>query len=45
MSRQSSSSVEVLLGLLFGAVLALGMFIYKLYTHQPDPQATEGDEE
>ncbi|MCO7655677.1 hypothetical protein NJC11_29710 [Pseudomonas aeruginosa] len=45
MSRQSSSSAEILLGLLFGALLSLAMFIYKLYTHQPEPQATEGDDE
>lgn len=45
MSRQSSSAAETLLGLLFGAVLALCMFVYKLYTHHQEPQATEGDDE
>jgi hypothetical protein len=44
MSRQSPSAAEVLLGLLFGALLALCMFIYKLYTHTPDQSPAEGDE-
>lgn len=45
MSRQSSSAAETLLGLLFAAGLALWLFIRNLYTHQPEPQATEGDDE
>lgn len=45
MSRQSSSPAEFLLGLLFDAGLAIWLFFHKLYTHQTDSQATEGDDE
>lgn len=43
--RSSSSSIEILLGLLGGALVAIGAFIWRLYTAKPNfPQAQGNDD-
>jgi len=34
--RSSSSSLEILLGLLGGALVAIGAFIWRVYTAKPE---------
>lgn len=43
--RSSSSSLEILFGLLGGALVALGAFIWRVYTAKPDEilQPNKGD--
>lgn len=45
--RSSSSSLEILLGLLGGALVALGAFIWRVYTAKPeyDDQPTQGSDQ
>ena len=48
MSRHSSSSsIEILIGLLGGALVALGAFIWRVYTAKPqyDEQPKQGSDE
>ncbi|WP_213159186.1 hypothetical protein [Pseudomonas aeruginosa] len=43
--RSSSSSLEILLGLLGGALVAIGAFIWRVYTARHDfPQAQGNDD-
>ncbi|MDA3250725.1 hypothetical protein [Pseudomonas aeruginosa] len=44
--RSSSSSLEILLGLLGGALVALGAFIWRVYTAKPeyDDQPNQGSD-
>ncbi|HGM5026197.1 TPA: hypothetical protein ACKPXH_003939 [Pseudomonas aeruginosa] len=45
--RSSSSSIEILLGLLGGALVALGAFIWRVYTAKPkhEEQPTQGSDQ
>lgn len=44
--RSSSSSLEILLGLLGGALVAVGAFIWRVYTATPDfPQAQTNEDQ
>jgi hypothetical protein len=43
--RSSSSSLEILLGLLGGALVALGAFIWRIYTAIPDYPQPQGSDD
>lgn len=43
--RSSSSSLEILLGLLGGGLLAIGAFIWRVYTARPDFPQVQGSDD
>ncbi|MFL3965607.1 hypothetical protein LER48_35015 [Pseudomonas aeruginosa] len=43
--RSSSSSLEILLGLLGGALVAIGAFIWRVYTAKPDYPQLQGNDD
>lgn len=43
--RNSTSSIEILLGLLGGALVAVGAFIWRVYTARPDYPQPQGNDD